>query len=49
MKADRDAHVQEGVAKTVSAFEERMEAIVHSTRSEWDKKIQRGNDNVTER
>jgi hypothetical protein len=49
MKADRDAHVQEIVAKTVSAIEEKMEAAVHSIRSERDGKIQRRSKNVTKR
>jgi hypothetical protein len=39
LKADRDAHVQEIVAKTVSAIENKMEAIAHCIRSERDGKI----------
>jgi hypothetical protein len=49
MKADRDAHVQKIVAKTVSAIEGKMEAIVHSIRSERDGKIRRRIENVMER
>jgi regulator of protease activity HflC (stomatin/prohibitin superfamily) len=48
MKADQDTHVQEIVTKTVSAIEEKMEAIVHSIRSEWDGKIQCRSENVLE-
>jgi hypothetical protein len=49
MKDDRDAHVQEVVAKRVSAIEGKMEATVHSIRSERGEKIQRRTENVTER
>jgi hypothetical protein len=49
MNADWDSHVQEVVTKTVGALEERMEAIVHSTRPEWDEEIPRRSENVTER
>jgi hypothetical protein len=49
LKADWDTHMQEVVAKTVSAIEEKLEAIVHSSRSERDEKIQRRSENVTER
>jgi hypothetical protein len=48
MKADRDAHMQEVVAKTVSAIEERMETIVNSIRSERDEKIQCRSENIME-
>jgi hypothetical protein len=46
MKADRDTHVQEIDAKTVSAIGGKMEAIVHSIR---DGKIQDRSENVMER
>jgi hypothetical protein len=46
MKADPYAHMQEVVAKTVSAIEGK---IVHSIRSEQDGKIQDRSENVTER
>jgi hypothetical protein len=49
MKADWDVHVQEIVAKTVSAIEGKMEAIVHSSQSERDEKTQHWRENVTER
>jgi hypothetical protein len=41
--------LKEAMRVAVSAIEGKMEAIVHSTRSERDKKIQRRNKNVTER
>jgi hypothetical protein len=40
-EANLKIHVQEIAAKTVSAIEDKMEAIVHSIRSEQDGKIQR--------
>jgi hypothetical protein len=40
--------LKEAIRVMVSAIEEKMEAIVHSTRSERDKNIQRRNENVTE-
>jgi acetyl-CoA carboxylase alpha subunit len=45
MKVDQDAHVQE----TISAIEDKIEAIIHSIRSERDGKIQRQIENVMER
>jgi hypothetical protein len=41
--------LKEAMRVAVSAIEGKMEAIVHSTRSERDKKIQHWNENVTER
>jgi polyhydroxyalkanoate synthesis regulator phasin len=52
MKANQarmEESLKEAMRLTVSAIEEWMEAIVHSTRSERDEKIQRRIENVTER
>jgi fused signal recognition particle receptor len=55
-EAERKAHMQEmmekqigSLASKMDANQERMEAIVHSIRYEWDEKIQRRSENVTER
>jgi hypothetical protein len=41
--------LKEAMRVAVSAFEEKMEAIVHSIRSERDEKTQDRSENVTER
>jgi hypothetical protein len=48
LKADRDTHVQEIVAK-IDANQERLEARVRSIRYEQDEKIRRRSENVTVR
>jgi hypothetical protein len=46
---DMKESLKETMRVAVSVIEGKMEVIVHSTRFEWDKKIQRRNENVTER
>jgi PDZ domain-containing secreted protein len=48
-QARMEESLKEAMRLTVSAIEEKMEAIVHSIRSERDGKIQRQIENVMER
>jgi hypothetical protein len=47
-QARMEESLKEATRLTVSAIEEKMEAIVHSIRPKRDEKIQRRSENVTE-
>jgi hypothetical protein len=48
-QARMEERLKEAMRVMVSAIEGKTQAIVHSTRSEWDKEIQCRNESVTER